>query len=133
MKQHITSKQLKELNFEEIDVLIHMTKTKLISIPNNKKKWEEALNTNRKLTEYHSFIKELNIGKLIEILRNNVVIMEIKNDYGNENDIPYEWWIVEYNYRGNKIKHISKKLIDALWEAVKNMILENLSCGKKLI
>lgn len=122
MKQNISWKQLTELTFEQIKVLQKLINQKY-HLVKNAEHWEEVKN-HKYITEdgaifnihtsYVGFLEKTNIGQMIEILHNK------------------EWTVVIIQKSGrSEVKitrgletHIfnDKKLCDALWEAVKEVI-----------
>ena len=104
MKQHITTKQLKELSEKGKDELMKWFVGKLESNPD----WDDILvNPDGML---------LSIGQMIEFLGNETESISCWED---------GWMVIER--RGTKDKSYTKsELCDALWDAVKEVLNEKI-------
>ena len=102
MKQHITLEELREVDSSLIAE--KLVKTGFVKVEDNE--WIKS----------DKAAKQLNIGKMIEILRSKSHSIMIETD----SDLGVEWWnVVDYD-TGKFLQ--SKELCDALWEAVKYVL-----------
>lgn len=61
-----------------------------------------------------------NIGRMIEILKSKNTFVTIYSDESDEGD--FGWWVVEVGETPDfSIDFKSKELVDALWDAIKEM------------
>jgi len=60
----------------------------------------------------------MTIGKMIEILKTKNPMVSIYND----SDVDYEWWVVEYGLYEFSSEAKELNLVDALWEAIKEVL-----------
>jgi hypothetical protein len=99
MKQSITSKQLKELTFEQVKYLGEYTK--IVGYPRTEEEWEES-KQKPFLTMYYTLMSRVNIGLMIEILKS-------KKPTGIGKALDY--MILD-----------GQEMCDALWEEIKSVI-----------
>jgi len=115
VKQHINSEQLKELTFEQINMLGKVSG--LLSYPQTEEEWLRN-KEKQTLTMYISLLKWINIGNMIEMLKEDLY------------KIAHEWidgvgkvWELELVGIYGESRYIHKEeLTDVLWEAVRELI-----------
>lgn len=103
MKQHITPKQLNEITEEQFYNLFD----EIVK----RKDW----------AKYHH--KKMTIGKMIEVLTNNSITVDIKITSMDTEDGNNGFVVINNVFYGKAYK--SKELCDALWDAVKDVVKEN--------
>ncbi len=122
MKQHITGEQFTELTFEQSVKLLGILGVGLKVMEGS----EELYKNNKELIRerFSYYIKQLNIGKMIEILVTNVPMTQcIEDNIDIEIDRRTNSCSVEY--RKNNFEFVdneAKEICDALWEAVKGIL-----------
>lgn len=121
MKKNITVEQLKELNKDQLKKLHEFNNrnpflTKIV--------FEGEYNFKSTQQDYIEACQRINIGKMIEILINNVP----KNNYIEDSiDMEYDrvtkTSLVEYRKSNSTFNTFeNKELCNALWEAVKSIL-----------
>jgi hypothetical protein len=118
MKQYINSSQLKELLPDQFRRLCKLIGNNYYSQDTD----EQIINSFKKeyLTMYLSILEQTNIGKIIEILDDKYEV-EISKDVFTSK----ECWNVSLFHKEEFIfykEFIKEELVDALWEAVKEII-----------
>ena len=118
MKQHIDSIQLKELSFEQVNKLGKMSG--LVSYPWTNEEWEKNIQAEH-LTMYISLLEWINIGRMIEILSSESMILYIRNtEIDTEVKDEKSSVILENIFYSKKFD--SDELCDSLWGAVKYVL-----------
>ncbi len=111
MKEHITVEQLRETDLVKLSKIIKnesfdrfLMRLCLQSVP-------------LQIKAYERMAKIITIGKLIEILEAESTSLNIQNYYNQELT-----WEIVVGYGMGGIEYFNKELVDALWEAVKEML-----------
>jgi len=122
MKQHITVKQLEELSDKDVCKLNTLLRHEwdLTKQEFEKYNWEKVL---------EETAKYCNIGKMIDILDEKCYDYTIYK-YWNSKDVPvvesYDTLMIQKSKNYYKIGFDDKELCDALWEAVKMFVHDEL-------
>jgi len=118
MKQHITKGQFETLNNEQMLNLMNKLYSKEI-----KKVKYDGFNVTGiikygegYLPRVSEVIQRINIGKMIEILDSKKALTISKDSDNNS-----EWWVVDIAIF-NKKSFCNYELVDALWEATKEVL-----------
>lgn len=122
MKQNITNEQFKELTFKQSIKLLKIMGIAIADSDENR----NFYNSNQDLIckRYQFYIDHVTIGKMIEILINNVPKTNcVEDSIDFEYDRVTKMGYVEYrktNFHFAEYKN--KELCDALWQAVKELL-----------